>query len=138
MNTGFLHWVRAVPIMIGLASTFLAAPVSLAFAWLGWIRTDRHEQHSWRTKVLRPALTLVSLAAMCYFLAVGLQWWTRAQEPHAYKVLTDRVCIVGALFCLFGLVATGLGKGRTRVPIGCAGVFGLFLFLQSTPLAFLP
>jgi hypothetical protein len=124
--------------VIGLASTFLAAPVSLVFAWLGWIRTDRHEQHSWRKKSLRPALLLVSLAATCYMLAVGLQWWTRAQEPHEYKLLTDWVCIAGALFCLFGLVAAGFGKGRTRVPIACAGMFGLFLFLQSTPLAWLP
>ena len=124
--------------VIGLASTFLAAPVSLVFSWLGWIRTDRHEQPSWRKKILRTALLLVSLAAICYILAFGLQWWTRAQEPHGYKVLTDWVCIAGALFCLFGLAAAGFGKGRTRVPIGCAGIFGLFLFLRSTPLAWLP
>lgn len=138
MSTEFWRLVEAAPMVIGLASTFLAAPVSLAFAWLGWIRIDCHEQDSWRTKILRPALLLVSSAAACYLLAFGLQWATRGREPHGYKALTDSVCIAGAIFCLLGLVVAAFGKGRTRVPIGCAGMFGLFLFLQSTPLAWLP
>lgn len=132
------HWLQTMSMVIGLASVFLAAPVSLIFAWTGWIRTDRHGKDGWRTKALHGALVLVSLAATAYFVALGLQWWTQMQQSPTQKVLLDWVCIIGALFCLFGLLVATLGKGRARVPTACTAFFVLFLFLQSTPLAYLP
>ena len=107
-----LHWLQRVEIVVGWASVFLAAPVSLIFAWIGWIRADRHGKHGWRTKALHGALVLVSLAATCYAVSLGLQWWTRMQESPTQRVFLDWVCIMGGLFCLSGCWSPRLGKAE--------------------------
>jgi hypothetical protein len=69
---------------------------------------------------------------------MGLQWWTRTQQSPGQKLLLDWVCIVGALCCLAGLAFEAVGNGRARLATASAAFFGLFLFVQFTPLAYLP
>jgi hypothetical protein len=136
--TSILSWLELAGMTTGFASVFVASPVSLVFAWIGWIRTDRHRRNDLRANALLGALALVSLGEACYFYVLGLQWWTRMQAPPAKELFLNGASIIGAIACLVGLVFVVFAKGRARVSTACAGFFGLFLFLQFTPLAYLP
>ncbi|HKW16212.1 MAG TPA: hypothetical protein VJO35_01765 [Terriglobales bacterium] len=138
MTLQIWRYFQIVTMTIGMVSVFLASPISLVFAWTGWIRTDRQSTNDLRKRALQFALILVSFAGACFLLAYGWRSLTRGQSSVHETALLNWICIIGALGCLVGLVLAALAKGRARVPAACAGFFGLLLFLQFTPLAYLP
>lgn len=136
---GLWHWFRVVFGLFEFVSLMVAAPVSLVFGWIAWLRTDRHAStREWRGKVLFSGLIAATLAAVLFFATLAEMRLTRDHGTAAQTALVNAICLTGAICCMAGMLASVFGKGRSRASVAATGIFGLFVFASITPFAVLP
>jgi uncharacterized membrane protein YjfL (UPF0719 family) len=117
----------------------IAAPVSLAFGWINWVRFDRlSDIRTLRERTLFVGVVLLTIGGALYVSLIPLESWTRIWVSQSQKSILNAIAISGASCCIVAALAATIARGRSRVSVFLGGFFGLFMFAATTPLAYLP
>ena len=109
-----------------LGPLYLAAlatpPVSLGFAWWGWVRQVGFQHPKWRAIVF---LSGVLASTANFILWWGWVIWLRFHFTSESWRVRDSVSNVAICLLLYSILAAVAGKGRHRILIGISAVLAI-------------
>jgi hypothetical protein len=108
---------------------FLLFLGSLIWCWVTWLRSKPKSLHNWRAVSL-----VVGLIATTISTGLNVYLYVHASYTGGYPFYhpVEMACIrVGWLAALLGILAAGVGYGRSRIPVVVLSILNFLLWFMD-------